>query len=240
MNRTIHFLWRAIQIVAVALLGIAPLRGQAEQLAAAESLAKLIEGNQRYVANAMARPDQNFERRQEIIKGQHPFAIILCCSDSRVPPEIIFDQGLGDLFIVRTAGNIFDDIALGSLEYAVEHLHVPLLVVLGHSQCGAVSATVAGGHAPGHIGNLVEAITPAVEQAKSQPGDLLDNSVRVNAALAAEHLKASEPIIGEQVRQGRLVVVAAYYDLDSGLVEVLPAAGKEAAPQNNQPPATHP
>ena len=113
----------------------------------------------------MKRPNQGVERRKELVEGQHPFAIILCCSDSRVPPEVIFDQGLGDLFIVRTAGNVFDNIALGSIEYAVEHLEVPLLVVLGHGQCGAVTATVEGGHAPGHISNVVEAIQPAVVKA---------------------------------------------------------------------------
>jgi len=185
-------------------------------------LKKLLEGNQRYVANAMTRPDQSLERRTELVKGQNPFAIILCCSDSRVPPEIVFDQGLGDLFIVRTAGNVFDNIALGSLEYAAEHLHVPLLVVLGHAKCGAVSATVAGGHAPGHIFSVVEAISPAVLQTKGKPGDPIDNAVVANTRMCAERLRESEPIIGELVKQGKLKVVAARYDLESGRVDVLP------------------
>ena len=109
-------------------------------------------------SNKMTHPHQNGQRRTETAAGQHPFAIVLSCSDSRVPPEMVFDQGFGDLFVVRTAGNITDDVAMGSLEYGAEHLHVPLIVVLGHEHCGAVEATLQGGEAPGHIGKIVPSI----------------------------------------------------------------------------------
>ncbi|TAL17176.1 carbonic anhydrase [bacterium] len=186
-----------------------------------ESLAKLMEGNARYVKGAMTHPDANDARREEVAKGQHPFAIILGCSDSRVPPEVIFDQGLGDLFIIRTAGHVVDDVAIGSIEYAAEHLGSPLLVVLGHERCGAVKATVDGGEAPGHIESIVKAIKPAVEKAKGEEGDLVDNSVKENVELVREKLLESKPILAELVEKGKLKIVGARYDLDDGKVEIL-------------------
>jgi carbonic anhydrase len=138
-----------------------------------------------------------------------------------VGPEVVFDQGLGDLFVVRNAGNVLDDHTIGSIEYAVEHLHAPLIVVLGHSKCGAVSAAIAGGHAPGHIASVVEAIEPAVEETKNQPGDKVDNTVQANARRVAAVLNRVEPILSEAVKDGKLKVVAARYDLDTGRVELL-------------------
>jgi carbonic anhydrase len=131
-----------------------------------QALQELMNGNKRYVAAELAHPNQTAARRAEVAKGQDPFAIIVGCSDSRVPPEIIFDQGLGDLFVTRVAGNIVDDVVLGSIEYAAEHLGVPLIVVLGHKRCGAVEAAAKGGDAPVHIRSLVEAIKPAIKKAK--------------------------------------------------------------------------
>ena len=183
---------------------------------------KLIDGNKRYVEAKLSHPDQTAQRRIEVAKGQHPFAAIVSCSDSRVPPEIIFDQGLGDLFVIRLAGNILDDAALGSLEYAVEHLGVRYIMVLGHERCGAVDATVKGGEAPGHIGSLVKAIQPAVDKVKNQPGDLLDNAVRANVIMVVQQLKSSGPILEELVRKGDLTIEGARYDLDDGVVEILP------------------
>ena len=113
-----------------------------------QALQRLVEGNQRSVAGAWTHPHQSLERRAGLTKGQAPFAVILACADSRVSPEVLFDQGLGDLFVIRVAGNVIDNLGLGSLEYAAEHLHTPLIVVLGHTQCGAVQAAVAGSHAP--------------------------------------------------------------------------------------------
>ena len=186
-----------------------------------EALQKLLAGNQRYVTNGVLHPDQSPERRTELAKAQAPFAIILTCADSRVSPEIVFDQGLGDLFVLRNAGNVLDDHTIGSMEYAVEHLHTPLIVVMGHEKCGAVSAAVAGGEAPGHLQSVVDALEPAVEQTKGQAGDPVDNAVRANAQRMAGILTHVEPILSEAIKAGKLKVVAARYDLDSGQVEIL-------------------
>jgi carbonic anhydrase len=181
----------------------------------------LLAGNRRYAAGNAVHPRQAPERRLEVALAQRPLAIVLGCSDSRVPLEIVFDQGLGDLFVVRTAGHVVDDVALASLEYAAEHLGVPLLVVLGHTGCGAVAAAIHGGEHSGHLGHLVESIRPAVERAKEDPGDLLDRAVRENVARVVAGLRAAEPVLAKRVRKGELAVVGARYDLQSGLVELL-------------------
>ncbi len=183
---------------------------------------KLADGNRRYAEGRLSRPNQTAERRAEVAKGQHPFAAILTCSDARVPPEVIFDQGLGDLFVVRLAGNILNDAALGSLEYAVEHLGVKHIMVLGHERCGAVTATIKGGEVSGPIGSLVKAIRPAVDKVKNQPGDLVENAVRANVSMAVQQLKSSGPILAELVKQGALTIDGAVYDLDDGKVAILP------------------
>lgn len=183
---------------------------------------KLIDGNKRYVDAKLSHLNQTAERRAEVAKGQHPFAAIVSCSDSRVPPEVIFDQGLGDLFVIRLAGNILDDAALGSLEYAVAHLGIKYILVLGHERCGAVDATVKGGEVPGHIGSLVKAIQPAVDKVKNQPGDLLDNAVRANVTMVVQQLKSSGPILESSVKKGELTIDGARYDLDDGVVAILP------------------
>src|SRR3954471_3298785 len=143
-----------------------------------EALKTLMEGNARYVALKQTYPNQSGDRRATVAKGQNPIAIVVGCADSRVAPELAFDQGLGDLFVIRVAGNVIDDQPLGSLEYGLEEPHIPLVIVLGHERCGAVKATLdlsnAGGEAPGHIQSLVNAIRPAVDQAKTQTGDTLD------------------------------------------------------------------
>ncbi|MCB0164337.1 MAG: carbonic anhydrase [Anaerolineae bacterium] len=186
-----------------------------------EALQMLKNGNQRYVEAQLTHPDQTPQRRTDLSGGQSPFAIVLGCADSRVPPEIVFDQGLGNIFTIRVAGNVIDDIVLGSIEYAAEHLHTPLMVVLGHSNCGAVAATLAGGELGGHLPSLAEAIQPAVNMAKDQAGDVLDNAVRINAKMMAEHLRQSEPILAKLVNSGQFKVVAARYDLASGVVDFL-------------------
>ncbi len=183
---------------------------------------KLMEGNQRYVAGTMTQAHQDAGRRTEVAKGQHPLAVVVGCADSRVPPELLFDQGLGDLFVVRLAGHVIDDAALGSIEYAVEHLGTGLIVVLGHERCGAVGAAVAGGEAPGHLPALIHAIAPAVAAARTAPGDLNENAMRIHATLVAQGLAASEPILAEKVKAGQLRIVAARYDLDDGNVTLLP------------------
>lgn len=187
-----------------------------------EAQQNLLEGNKRYVDAKPAHNGQAAERRIEISKGQHPFAIVVSCSDSRVPPEIIFDQGLGNLFVIRLAGNILNDEAIGSIEYAVEHLGVKYVMVLGHERCGAVEATVKGGEAPGHIGSLIRAIQPAVDNVKGQPGDILENAVRTNISMIVHQLKSSAPILKENTEKGSLMVVGARYDLDDGSVAIIP------------------
>lgn len=188
-----------------------------------EALARLLEGNQRYVANQSVEVNESEARRVEVAQGQAPFATIFSCVDSRVPPELVFDRGLGDLFVIRTAGQVIDAAVLGSLQYGVAELKIPLLVVMGHEKCGAVKATIetveSGGTAPAEINWLVEGIAPAVEAAKDQPGDQLDNTVKANVGLVVEHLKSAE-ILKDAVAGGTLKIVGAYYDLDTGKVEV--------------------
>jgi len=185
------------------------------------ALARLVDGNKRFVAGNPSRAALSAQQWTELAKGQHPQAIILACADSRLSPEIIFDQGLGDLFVIRNAGNLLDDHVIGSIEYAVEHLHVPLIVVLGHTKCGAVTAAVAGGEAPGHLKSIVESLSAAVAMAKKKPGDPVDNAVRINAKQEANALTQTEPIVAEAAKAGSVMVVAAKYDIATGQVEFL-------------------
>jgi carbonic anhydrase len=188
-----------------------------------EALKRLMEGNARFVSGHLdhAGPEQIAEARSAVSESQSPFAVIVGCSDSRVGPEIVFDQGLGDLFVVRTAGEVVDSVALGSIEYAVEHLGSALVVVLGHERCGAVGAAVAGAKEPGHIATVLAAIEPAVNQTKGQPGDPVENAVRAQAIDVAKQLEEQQPILAERVQSGKLKIVAARYDLDSGKIELL-------------------
>ncbi len=186
-----------------------------------QSLKKLIDGNKRCVVCKPQYPRQDARRRKEVSKGQKPFAVIVGCSDSRIPPELIFDQGLGDLFVVRLAGNIVDNVALGSIEYAVEHLGSKLIIVLGHGKCGAVTAATQGPDAPGHVGTILKAIQPAVKKARKLPGDLVDNAIRANAALVVDKIKSSKPILAEMAEKGEIEVIGAYYNIETGAVELL-------------------
>lgn len=184
---------------------------------------RLKEGNQRYASGKTSSPRRNRDQRTLVSKAQLPFAIIVGCADSRVPPEIVFDQGLGDLFVIRVAGNVLDDPSLGSIEYAVEHLGSRLIVVLGHERCGAVDAACKGGNPGGHVGSLVQAIRPAVEAARRHKGaPLLEAAVKANVQRVVDQLKGSWPVLGPEVREGRISVVGGIYDLETGLVEFLP------------------
>jgi len=186
------------------------------------ALIRLVEGNKRFVAGNPARNTPTAQQWAELSKGQHPFAIILTCADSRVSPEIIFDQGLGDLFVIRNAGNLTDPHVLGTIEYAVEHLGSRLVVVLGHSRCGAVTAAVSGGEAPGHIKDIVEDIAPAASMGKKKPGDPIENAIRISAKFTATAISQSEPILSHAVKSGQIKVVTARYDISTGTVEFLP------------------
>jgi carbonic anhydrase len=198
-----------------------PTAAAAAGLTGEQALEKLMAGNKRYAAGKPTRPNQTAKRRGELTRGQWPFAALLGCSDSRVPPEIVFDQGLGDLFIVRVAGNVADEPGIGSLEYAAAVLDTPLIMVLGHSACGAVSATLKGGQAPGQIGSIVRLIEPAVEKAKGQPGDALANAIHANVTLTVDRLKTTTPILSDRVEKKTLKIVGAHYDLATGRVELL-------------------
>ena len=180
------------------------------------ALAKLKEGNARFSSSKVSEGKPVAAEREETAKAQHPFAVILACADSRTAPEIIFDEVIGDLFVIRNAGNLVDEHALGSIEYAVEHLGTRLIVVLGHERCGAVTAAVASNTAPGHEQSLVRDIQPAVKAAKDKPGDALDNAIAENAREVAARIH-KEAELGEHAKEVR--VVSAVYNLDSGKVE---------------------
>lgn len=198
-------------------------------ITADDALQRLLDGNHRYVANQMTVQERSdAQTRKTLIAGQSPYAIILCCSDSRVPPEIIFDQGLGEIFVVRVAGNVPDPIILGSVEYAADHLGSPLIMVLGHGQCGAVTAAVhAEGHAHhGNVGAILKTLAPAVSQAKKEaaPGkdnaQLVEAAIDVNVGLVCRSLTEQSGIIKDLVEAGKVKIVGAKYDLHDGLVRL--------------------
>ena len=188
----------------------------AASVSADAALAKLNEGNLRFATSEVSQSKPTAARRAETAQEQHPFAIILGCADSRTAPELIFDQNLGDLFVIRTAGNLVDDHALGSIEYAVAHLGARLVVVLGHQRCGAVKAALESDHAPGHIESLVRDIQPAVKAVKGKPGDPLSATVAENARQVAAQIKA-KAALGDLAKEVR--IVSAVYDLDTGKID---------------------
>jgi carbonic anhydrase len=189
-----------------------------------QGLQMLIEGNKRFVAGNLTSFSQLAQRRGQLTSSQSPFAVIVCCSDSRVPPELVFDQTLGQLFVIRTAGQVIDDAARSTIAYGVDYLKAPLLVVLGHAGCGAVDAALAalkGNPIPGYAYRFAEGIGPAVQSVLNQPGDQLDNAVRANITMGVEQLRTAEPVLADAVSSGRLTVAGGYYDLASGAVSLL-------------------
>lgn len=191
-----------------------------------QALAALKEGNARYVANPQACVMGLSERRSEVSAGQAPWATIVGCSDSRVPPELLFGGlGVGELYVARNAGNLVDTATMGTVEYSLEQLGSPLVVVLGHERCGAVVAAcdiVANGATfPGSIGPMLQPIVPVAAAMSSKPGDFVDNTVRESARRTAKHLATASPIVANLVKAGKVKVLAARYDLDDGRVEYL-------------------
>jgi carbonic anhydrase len=184
------------------------------------ALKQLMDGNKRFVDKKRQSPNQDFVRITEVAKSQKPFAAILGCADSRFPSEIIFDRGFGDLFVCRVAGNVATPEEIGSLEYSVLVLGAKVLVVIGHERCGAVEATIKGTEVPGQIGSLLAAIKPAVDSSKDKTGDRLENAIKANVMLQASRLKAS-PVISKLIAENKLKVVGGYYDLDTGVVNIL-------------------
>jgi len=194
-------------------------------MAPEEAMARLMEGNARYAAARALHPHADGARRLLVATAQHPFATVLACADSRVAPEIIFDQGLGDLFVARVAGNVVDDAILASLEYSVIHLGSTLIMALGHERCGAVKATadaLAGKGSPADaetkIGALANLIAPAVRAVPEWSQDKVDAAISLNATRAAAEIFANSKPLRERVLAGKLRIVAARYDLDDGIV----------------------
>jgi carbonic anhydrase len=183
---------------------------------------RLKDGNERFAADRPEDKNVGSARRKELTAGQHPFAVVLSCADSRVPPEIIFDQGLGNLFVVRVAGNISEPFALGAIDYAVEHLHVPLIVVLGHEKCGAVAAALEENKPGGNLGRLIGEIHVG-QRLSADKNEALADSVESNVRFQAKVLTGRSAVIREHVRQKKLQVVAAIYDLATGKVRWLEA-----------------
>ncbi len=208
-----------------ALAAEAPGAGAPNSIPPDEALGRLMQGNARYAANTPANKDFSAGRAARAL-AQYPIAAIVGCADSRVAPELAFDQGPGDLFVVRVAGNFVNEDILASLEYGVEFLGVPLIMVLGHTQCGAVSAAVKvvqeGTRLPGHLPDLVRAIKPAVQMASAGHGaDLLAQATIENVRLNANRLMVSKPLIGHYVRSGKVKVVGGMYDLATGKIELI-------------------
>jgi len=212
----------AVLSLAACLTGAIASEETEDAISAEDAWSILMEGNGRFVSGDLA--DKDFpERRAELLSGQSPFVTVVTCSDSRVPPELIFDQGLGDIFVIRVAGNVMDPVVLGSVEYGVEHLHTPLLVILGHQSCGAVTAATEGG-AEGNIGSIMIEIEPAVEMAREMNltgSDLVEVAVDENIDLVIKNVLARSPITKELVEDGELVIFGAKYFLETGEVVVL-------------------
>ncbi|WP_237203883.1 carbonic anhydrase [Rothia endophytica] len=186
---------------------------------------RLVEGNERFVANTSSHPRQDAARRAELVRGQHPFAAILGCGDSRLAAEIIFDLGLGDAFVVRTAGQVLDDAVLGSLEYSAAELNTPLIMVLGHDSCGAVTATrnslISGAMPPGFIRNLVEGILPSVISPDLPDDATINEMVIEHTRQTAARIAEQSAIIREAIEAGTVAVIGVFYHLADGKAELV-------------------
>ena len=194
---------------------------EVQNLSADEALLKLKQGNEHFVKVHMKHPDATKLRREELVKGQHPFVAVLSCSDSRVPSEIIFDQGLGDIFVIRNAGNVLDEHIIGSIEYAVLHLGIKLVVVMGHQECGAVKAAMTDTKETKYIETLKKSIAPAVCLCKNSKDYSYENVVKTHAILEIEDLLKEDSYLSEYIKEHDVKIIPAYYHLDTGKVEFL-------------------
>ncbi len=185
------------------------------------ALQRLMEGNKRFTSGQPIHKNLGLEGLSTLKEGQEPFATIIGCSDSRVPPEIIFDQGLGDIFVVRIAGNVVGPIELDSVEYAVDKLHCPLVILLGHENCGAVKAALLGQENVPELENIYPLIAPALKKCQAQKGNILMNAVNCNVKEGVNHLKSS-PLIAKYIASKQLRVIGGYYDFDHGKVTIIP------------------
>lgn len=206
-----------------------PMKDGKPDISPDDALTLLRQGNQAFVEGRTKAPDLSDVRRLELASGQAPFCAILNCSDSRVPPELVFGRGLGELFIIRNAGNILGEKALGSIEFAVGVLGVPLVVVMGHAACGAVAAALSvvteNARFPGVIGNMITPILPAVLEARDTPGDALENATKANVSWGVERLREhSDSLLSDPLAAGTLKIVGAYYGLEAGKVDFFDVA----------------
>jgi len=192
-----------------------------ESSLAKDPMERLMQGNTRYVNSTTVCHNDWTAKRAALLENQKPFAVIVCCSDSRVPPEMIFDQTLGDLFVVRIAGNVVDEFAIGSIEYGVEILGANLVLVLGHSNCGAVKAALKGLKFDNHIQDVVNEIQPAIRSVKGESGDPLEMAIKANVVNVENKLRTSKQVLAKLIDKGTLRIAGAYYQLDSGKVELL-------------------
>jgi carbonic anhydrase len=190
-------------------------------ISADDALNRLMEGNHRFTQQQPEYPHQGLKRLQEVAYDQHPYATILSCADSRVPAEIVFDAGIGDLFDIRVAGNIVTPEVLGSIEYAVLQLNTPLIMVLGHERCGAITAAVKGGKLPGSIGTLVAAIQPGIDLTEGSSEESIEKAVVANVSYQINAVKRNSSLIAEKILKNKLRIVGGRYDLDSGKVEII-------------------
>ena len=235
LSRRAFITFTVVGAATIAAPGVASIAGGqtspapvSPSMAADEALRQLVAGNARFAIGEPAGPRRRPEDYRAVAETQNPVAVILSCADSRVPPELLFDMGVGDLFVIRVAGNVVSGagaVVKGSVEYAVAELGVPLIMVLGHSGCGAVKAALKHiddkDALPGAIRELVNLVRPAVVRSTGQPGDRLDNAIRANVKLGVERLKGFQPILAPRVRQGHLKVVGGIYDLRMGTVSLL-------------------
>ncbi|MBL8161095.1 MAG: carbonic anhydrase [Anaerolineae bacterium] len=195
--------------------------GNNRQLDSQQALDRLLVGNRRYTSMRQLHPRQTIVQRQNLIEGQYPFAAILSCSDSRVPSELIFDQGLGDLFIVRTAGHAINEVVIASLEYAVFVLRVPLIMVLGHGQCGAVTAVMTAQDLPGHLPQLTASLRPAMAGVNPAVEGAIDRAIRASSRFTATYLATHSSVLKASLDENNLRIVAGYYNMSSGGVDIL-------------------
>ena len=214
-------------LITMGILGISFLSANCfassvSNVSADKALIKLQEGNERFVKLKMKHPDSSKKRRLSMLKGQHPFVVILSCSDSRVPPELIFDQGLGDIFEIRNAGNVLDEHIIGSIEYAVMHCGVKLIVIMGHQDCGAIAATLSGKSETKYIKSLEDSIQPAVEDCIKNGQEVnSDNVVKAHVMQDINELMSQDTELVKYMKEHNVKLVPAYYHLDTGVVEFL-------------------
>ncbi len=214
---------RIIPVLFILFIGLQGFcTGAVESLPADEALNKLKAGNERFVKMRVKHPDETKQRREEMRAGQHPFVAILSCSDSRVPLELIFDQGLGDIFEIRNAGNVLNDHVIGSIEYAVMHCGVKLVVIMGHQDCGAIAATLSGKSETKYIKALEDSIQPAIDKCKKDNLEITsDNVVKEHVIQDIDELMAEDDALVKYMKENNVKIIPAYYSIDTGRVDFL-------------------